>query len=72
MTDQPRVVSISNHKPSEIESILAETRRDLPAEKELRKIEADCDYAYFRCLLTNGMSAEDAVRLTEARILSGA
>lgn len=72
MTDQPRVVSISNHKQSEIEAILAEAQRDLSAEKELREIEADCDYAYFRRLLMNGMSAENAVRLVEARILSGA
>lgn len=71
MTDQPRVVSISDHKPSEIESILAEARRDLSAEKKLREMEAECDYAYFRRLLRNGMSAESAVRLTEARILSG-
>lgn len=72
MTDQPRVVSISDRKQSEIEAILDEARRDLSAEKELREIEADCDYVYFRRLLKNGMSAENAVRLTEARILSGA
>lgn len=72
MTDQPRVVSISERKQSEIEAILAEARRDLSAEKELREIEADCDYAYYRRLLKHGMSSECAVRLTEARILSGA
>lgn len=72
MTDQPRVVSISGHKPSEIEVILAEARRDLSAEKELRELEAECDYAYIWKLINLGLSPDIAVRLTEARILSGA